>query len=154
MGSVYKITDGVLTYYGSTEQKLQDRLILHKTPSNKCSTSKMNRDNLTIELVEYVEKEQLKIRENYFIKNNECINKQAAFASKEEKLAQHRVRSKKYYEANKQKCYDANDRARKRPYSCPCGSNIKFGEKTRHHKTQKHIKYLLTPAPEFGGTQH
>ena len=88
MGSVYKITDGVLNYYGSTEQSLPDRLTSHKAPSNTCSTNKMNRDNLTIELLEYVEKEQLKIRENYFIKNNECINKQAAITSREEKLAQ------------------------------------------------------------------
>ena len=142
MGSVYKITDGVLNYYGSTEQSLQDRLTSHKAPSNKCSTSKMNRDNLTIELVEYVEKEQLKIRENWFIKNNECINKHAAITSKEEKLAQHRVRAKKYYEANKQKCYDANRRTRTQPYSCPCGSNIMFGQKSQHNKSQKHIKYL------------
>ena len=142
MGSVYKITDGVLNYYGSTEQKLHDRLRSHKAPSNKCSTNKMNRDNLTIELLEYVEKEQLKIRENYFIKNNECINKQAAITSREEKLAQHRIADKKYYEANKQKCIDDNKRGRWRHYSCPCGSNILFGEKPRHLKSQKHIKYL------------
>tara|TARA_R110000851_G_scaffold50529_2_gene120602 strand:- start:27 stop:488 length:462 start_codon:yes stop_codon:yes gene_type:complete len=148
MGSVYKITDGVLNYYGSTQDPLRDRLTNHKSPTNKCSTNKMNRDNLTIELVEFVEIEQLKIRENWFIKNNECVNKHAAISSKEEKLAQHRARSKKYYEANKQKCYEANKRARDRPYSCPCGSNIKFGEKTRHHKSKKHINWL-TLAPEF-----
>ena len=148
MGSVYKITDGVLNYYGSTQDPLRDRLTNHKSPTNKCSTNKMNRDNLTIELVEFVEIEQLKIRENWFIKNNECVNKHAAISSKEEKLAQHRARSKKYYEANKQKCLASNVSSRiKTGYydkvNCGCGSIINKCEVRRHEQSKKHQKYLL-----------
>ena len=40
MGEVYKITDGVLNYYGSTEGNLNQRLINHRTPYNNCSTNK------------------------------------------------------------------------------------------------------------------
>ena len=143
MGSVYKITDGVLNYYGSTQDPLRDRLTNHRTPSNKCSTNKMNRDNLTIEEVEFCEDTRnLKKRETWWIENNECVNINKPFRTREEKLAQRRAAAKKYYEANKQKCIEANKLARDRPYSCPCGSNIKYGEKTRHHKTKKHINYL------------
>lgn len=147
MGSVYKITDGDLNYYGSSETTLTRRLTAHKAPTNKCSTNKMNRDNLTIEEVEFCEDTRdLKKRETWWIENNECININKPFRTREEKLERHKVAGKKYYEANKQKCMEANKRARDRPYSCPCGSNIKFGEKTRHHKSKKHINWL-TLAP-------
>ena len=148
MGSVYLMSDGILNYYGSTKDRLSDRLTCHKAPTNNCSTKLMNKDKMTIVEVERVEElEQLKIRENWFIKNNECVNKHAAITSKEEKLAQHRARSKKYYEANKQKCYEADVRSRiKRgeydKITCECGSIMNKGEMTRHKKSIKHINYL------------
>ena len=143
MGSVYKVTDGELVYYGSTIMPLTRRLTCHKSPSNNCATNKLNRDNLTIELVSWVEDvEQLKVREKWFIENNECVNIILPFTTKEEKLAQHRVISSNYYYANKEKTMAANKRWRAHPYNCPCGSNITNGEKCRHNKSKKHINYI------------
>ena len=55
MGSVYKVTDGENVYYGSTIKPINQRLSHHKTSSTNCCVTKyMNRDNLTIELVEAI----------------------------------------------------------------------------------------------------
>ena len=149
MGSVYKLTDGFLNYYGSTETTLNRRLTAHKAPSNKCAANKMNRDNLTIEEVEFCEDTRdLKKRETWWIENNECININKPFRSKEEKLELHKIRSAKYYEANKKKCLASNVSSRiKTGYydkvNCGCGSIINKCEVRRHEQSKKHQKYLL-----------
>ena len=143
MGCVYLLTDGEYKYYGSTGMKLNRRLTSHKAPSNNCCSNVMNKDKLKIIEVEIVEDEDnLKHRERWWIENNECINKKNPIATEEEKAELHRIRSKRYYEANKKKCEEANKKCRDRPYECPCGSIIKFGGKTSHHKSKKHIAFI------------
>ena len=144
MGSVYKITneDG-REYYGSTKGTLKERFIIHKTPTNSCATNTFNYDTMVIELVEEVEDiNDLKVREKFYIQNRACVNKQVPFATRQEKLDQHKARSSKYYYANKAKCYAAAKKTNDRVYPCPCGSVIRFGEKTRHHKSKKHINFM------------
>ena len=148
MGEVYKITDGVLNYYGSTEGNLNQRLINHRTPSNNCSTNKLNRDNLTIESVEFCEDTRdLKKREAWWIGNNECVNINKPFRTKEEKNALHRARCKKYYEAHKDRALVSNVKSRIKTgqydkITCGCGSIINKCEMYRHKKSKKHINYL------------
>ena len=127
MGSVYKVCDGELVYYGSTRQPLCKRLWEHKKRAeNKCVTKNMNRDNLTIELVEEVEDaEQLLWRERYYIENNECVNKNSAIQTKQERNKYLRTLAKK-------------------PYTCECGSTIQIGGKLRHLESKKHILYCDT----------
>ena len=152
--SVYKITDGELVYYGSTTSSLKQRLCSHKCPNNDCETRQMNKDNMTIELIEEVEdKEQLKWRERYYIENNECVNKHRPIQTKEEyKINELKVK-KIYYAKNtellkqKFKDYHAKNRElilqkKKKPYYCECGSVVRCSEKKRHFKTKKHINNI------------
>ena len=156
MGSVYKITDGELVYYGSTRQPLHRRLAIHKCPSSGCETKQMNRDNLTIELVEEIgDEQQLLWRERYYIENNECVNKRIAIQTKEERKEHNNTKTKIYYKLNKElinkkkKEYEQknkeliNERKRK-PYHCECGSVIHTSDKARHFKSKKHILYCDT----------
>jgi len=143
MGSVYLLTDGEYKYYGSTIMKLNRRLTTHKSPSNNCSSKIMNKDKLKIIEVECVEdKDDLKHRERWWINHNKCVNKQNPISTSEEKAELHRKRSKKYYEANKQKCYEAKNKCRTKPYQCPCGSLINIGNKSDHEKSKKHIAFI------------
>ena len=153
MGSIYKITDGEKNYYGSTIKTLKKRLSIHKSPSStRCETKYMNKDNMTIELIEVVEDiEQLKWRERYYIENNECVNKNSPVITLEEHNERRRNRSKKhreenkdeykqYYEENKERIKQYN----RQPYTCECGSVFNMGDRARHFKSKKHILYCDT----------
>ena len=152
--SVYKITDGELVYYGSTTSSLKQRLCSHKCPNNDCETRQMNKDNMTIELIEEVEdKEQLKWRERYYMENNECVNIKIPILTKEEYRLNGLKAKKIYYQKNKELLrqkykgfYDKNKVKYKEqkiiPYHCECGSVIQTTEKKRHFKTKKHINFI------------
>ena len=152
--SVYKITDGELVYYGSTTSSLKQRLCSHKCPNNDCETRQMNKDNMTIELIEEVEdKEQLKWRERYYMENNECVNIKIPILTKEEYRLNGLKAKKIYYQKNKELLrqkykgfYDKNKVKYKEqkiiPYHCECGSVIQTTEKKRHFKTKKHINNI------------
>jgi len=150
MGSVYLVCDGELCYYGSTETTLKKRLGSHKSTGNGCRTKLMNKDKMEIKEVEWVEDvSQLETREKWWIQNNECVNYKTPSRTKEEELAQHRARSKRYYENNKTKCCNLNYENMKRRnaergnYECVCGSVVQDSEKYRHHKSKKHINFIM-----------
>tara|TARA_R110000765_G_C18498162_1_gene555018 strand:- start:21 stop:356 length:336 start_codon:yes stop_codon:yes gene_type:complete len=110
----------------------------------------MNKDKMEIKEVEWVEDvSQLQTREKWWIQNNECVNYLIPLPTREEKLAQHRARSKKYYDKNKKLCGERTyalqkKRNSERPlYNCVCGSKVKDSEKTRHHKSKKHINFIM-----------
>ena len=154
MGTIYKLTDGELVYYGSTIQTLHRRLLQHKKKFNDCSSNSLNRDNLTIELVEEVEdKEQLKWRERYYIENNECVNKHRPIQTKEEYKINELKQKKIYYAKNtellkqKFKDYHAKNRElilqkKKKPYHCECGSVVRCSDKQKHFRSKKHINFI------------
>jgi len=150
MGSVYLVSDGELCYYGSTETTLKIRMKGHKSPSNCCRTKLLNIDKIEISEVEFVEDvSQLEIREKWWIQNNECVNYKTPLPTKEEKLAQHRARSKNYYEKNKKLCNERTYTLTKKRdierglYKCECGSIVKDSEIRRHHKSKKHNRFIM-----------
>lgn len=101
MGSIYILSDGENNYYGSTTISLSRRLSLHKSNID-CKSSLLNKENLTIKLIEKVEdKTQLKWRERYYIENNECINKALPIRTDEEKKQYHKEYSIKNKETKK-----------------------------------------------------
>tara|TARA_R110000868_G_C10542832_1_gene735123 strand:- start:128 stop:478 length:351 start_codon:yes stop_codon:yes gene_type:complete len=114
----------------------------------------MNKDNMTIELIEEVEdKEQLKWRERYYMENNECVNIKIPILTKEEYRLNGLKAKKIYYQKNKELLrqkykgfYDKNKVKYKEqkiiPYHCECGSVIQTTEKKRHFKTKKHINNI------------
>ena len=150
MGSIYKITDGEKCYYGSTRSPLNTRLRQHKK-NNDCETKHMDKNNMTIQLLEEVEdKEQLKWRERYYMENNECINKYRPVITDEERKERDSNNRKEHYEKNKeakkqkfreyQLTHKEQIKQRKeRPYECVCGSVVRYNDKAKHFRTKKHL---------------
>ena len=95
--SVYKLTcnETGKVYYGSTKQTLELR---KRVGWKRCSCKDFI--NPTIELVETVDDlDNLRQREDYYIRNFECVNKHRAMITDEEKDAyQH-----EYWEKNREK---------------------------------------------------
>jgi hypothetical protein len=85
-GTIYKITGGGLTYYGSTKQDLGKRYSCHKAHFKAYKNGKGNfmssfkvleQNDARIEAVEhlaYNTKKELLGRERFFIVNNDCVN--------------------------------------------------------------------------------
>jgi hypothetical protein len=85
-GTIYKITGGGLTYYGSTSQELKARFNGHKMAYKLYKNGKgkfvssckvMEHNDARIEAVEHVvynTKRELFDRERFFIVNNQCVN--------------------------------------------------------------------------------
>ena len=130
-GKIYKIIsldDESKIYIGSTYMTLEERYEVHKGGKRKyergtrgLTTSYSILDNSRIELIENYPCEsesELKKREQYYISNNECINKHNAYGHKEYT----------YYTQR---------------YDCECGLSYLYPHKNRHKKTKRHIKRML-----------
>tara|TARA_R110000823_G_scaffold296057_1_gene416019 strand:+ start:110 stop:565 length:456 start_codon:yes stop_codon:yes gene_type:complete len=150
MGSIYKVSDGERDYYGSTAMTLTLRLRRHKDQSNGSSSKVLNRDNLTIELMEEVEDEsQLKIREQYYLDNYECVNINRAYTSPEQWKQYHKQYHKQWKQENKDKLKeyrglhrDKTSEWEKTKITCVCGAVVTKNHKARHEKTAKHLKNM------------
>jgi len=145
MGSIYILSDGEKDYYGSTTISLGRRLSLHKC-NNDCESSILNKENLTIKLIEEVEDEtQLKWRERYYIENNECVNKRTPVITDEEKKEykkEYRIKNKETRTSYDKEYYNKNKEKKLQPYVCECGAVISFGGRFRHLKSNKHKKNI------------
>jgi len=106
-GKIYRLTCNGLVYYGSTNQTLTERLYTHKSPRARCSSRLLfGLGEVEIELVENYpcnNKRELEEREQYFIDNFECINKQNAFTTLEERKEYMKTFLKDYYIENQDK---------------------------------------------------
>ena len=90
-GYIYKLSTDNLCYYGSTIQKVNNRLNSHiykckihnQDPSRQRFTTafdivKYGRNNFLCEIIEeidFIDKNELLQRERFYIENNTCINK-------------------------------------------------------------------------------
>lgn len=124
---IYKITDNTNdnVYFGSTKKSLAERRAKHKYHYKKYLEGKfkyitsfiiIKNDDYIFEIVEEVKnKEDLKIRERYYIDNNKCVNKNIPSRSLKES-------KKNYYDNNKEKIlkqkkeYYLNNRTKKLQY--------------------------------------
>ena len=105
---IYSIDENINdVYYGGTIQPLSNRMAGHRRnykrwkdgkTKNYCSSyqlfDKYGIDKFIIELVESVEcdtKEELHMREGYYIKNNNCVNKNIAGRTKKEYKKQYYI---------------------------------------------------------------
>ena len=121
------------TYYGSTVQKISQRMGTHRKPGKDCCSKPIiERGDYHYGLVEDYKcdnLEQLLMRERYYVDNNDCINKNRPITSKEEKIAQqkvyrdnHKEKKKAYREANKDKMkayyelYSKENKEKKKAY--------------------------------------
>lgn len=107
--SVYKISGYGLNYYGSTTKELNKRLYQHKANYKRYLNNNMIcpkvsiykifelGDDYNIELVEEVLNiDELKKREGYYIKNNECINNRIAGRDNKEWFLDNKDHIKEY----------------------------------------------------------
>jgi hypothetical protein len=123
IGFVYKISGYGLDYFGSTIQPLCERKSTHKTTKN-CSSYEIIKqgDDWVLECVETIltdtKKTGLKEREQFWIENNECVNKNQAIQSAEDlreykrKFAEDTRRAKGI--AKKEKVKTANEKEYKK----------------------------------------
>ena len=169
---IYKIvsnkTDKV--YIGSTWKTLKDRLINHKCDYKrwlkninndyKTSYEMLELDDYKIRLIEdfpCTTKQDLKLREGYYIKELDCVNYNVAGRTKKETRAIfyennkeynkiYREKNKeeiaeknsKYYENNKEKIQArVNEKC-----LCECGSEHRYGDTARHLRTIKHQNFI------------
>lgn len=102
MVSIYAIEDiNDLIYVGSTKQKLNKRLSMHRSDKrNKkyCSSSKLNLDYCIIYELERCEQKDRKEKEQYWIDKLESINDRKLNVDRKEIL----LRKKQYYKNNKE----------------------------------------------------
>ena len=155
-GKIYKIVDNTNDniYIGSTCQSLKTRLIEHKCHyktflkglcNNTRSFDIIKNNDYEIKLLEACEvktKLELKARERYFIKNNECVNKQIPTRTKKEWYIDNKEKvkeqTKAYRDANKDKInFKANEK-----FDCECGGCYQYKNKCQHIKTAKHQKFI------------
>lgn len=159
-GKIYKIVCNVTgkVYYGSTiEPTLARRLSKHKTHFNQykqeicnyiTSFEILTNDNYSIVLVELYpcnSRDELLMRERYWIENNECINIKCP------KLTQHEIKHyyQQYHQEHKniKKEYDiiykqTHKEKIKQIITCECGRNVRSSHILRHKKTIIHNELM------------
>ena len=87
-------------YYGSTKLTLSQRLIRHKRCIGCTSKQIILRGNYDIyKLSEYELKEEAELKEDWYIRNKECVNKNRVKITDEERKEQ----KKEYNEKNREK---------------------------------------------------
>jgi hypothetical protein len=160
-----------LIYIGSTTQTLCQRFTDHKKLFNQykegitnytSSFKILEYEDAKIELIEEVNcenKEQLRRSEGELIRQYKdiCVNLLIAGRTRKEWQEDNRdyvnKSCREYYENNKSKVlgqkkeyYEEHKEQiaerRTQPYQCICGSIIKYGDKSKHFRTQKHQSYL------------
>lgn len=152
IGFIYKIicTKNDMIYIGSTKNKLYKRFNGHKQQYKKWLNGEFNHEisifkyfkefgvenfkMIEIEQIEYKDKKELLIREQYYIDNHNCINKINAYIPDENK----KDKRKEYYEKNREIIREK----RKETYICECGDEITKSHKVRHEESKKHKDFL------------
>ena len=168
-GKIYMIWSAStnLRYYGSTTAKLSRRFQGHKDRSNSY-TSKLVFDcgDAKIELGENDpcnSKEELTAREGYYIRNNECVNKQIAGRSKKQyredskdKITEYQKQYRKnnkdkiteyhkqYYEKNKENYYEKYKEYREKNKEKIAEYHKQYNEKNKDKLTERKKEYYRT----------
>jgi len=169
---IYKITNGVLDYYGSSCDTYANRKSTHTTPSNSCTSKQIINGDLpwTMDIIEWFPcscLDELEDREAYWIMNNVCVNEKVPGAARRAggKNAYNKKRyednkeaineqKKQYYEDNKEaineqkkQYYEKNKEAinakRNIKHNCDvCGGKYTTAHKAIHFKSKKHQKAI------------
>jgi hypothetical protein len=153
-GYIYKIanSDETIIYIGSTTQTIDKRFDCHKR-SYKCWIEGKSRcaamiyhhfrdhgiDNFSIKLIsdhEIGNTEQLLQFEQLVIDSTNCVNKNAAWRSEEERQEQKRTYRESH--SDKHRAYTSE------AVQCPCGEIYTRGHKIRHEQTERHRYGIAT----------
>ena len=133
-GRIYKIVSPCgLTYYGSTTQRIMDRMKDHvsRAKLNKGKASQpvieAGGEMFLVEMYPCNSEKELWAREGWYQRNRPCVNEVIA------------GRTRQQYRFDKR---DEIRRKTAQPYDCECGSTIRRNEKARHLKTMKHQRWV------------
>ena len=112
-GKIYKIVDNTNgnVYYGSTVRTLQERLAIHRCNNDCRSRVIIDNGNYNIILIENYtcnSKKELESREGYYIRNNECINKNIPGRTDKEYQKEYYQKNKKTFNKNNKEYYQDN----------------------------------------------
>lgn len=144
-GKIYKLFSKStgLTYYGSTTKKLEYRMSEHYSTYKAFQEGKhdkyytsfevLHQDDCIIECVLLYpcnNKRELELKEGYYIRNNECVNRIVPGRS-----------IKEWREDNKERIALQNAKYRKEKFTCACGGKYTKDHKSQHMKTKKHKDY-------------
>jgi len=145
-GKIYKITSCGLTYFGSTCMDLQRRLQVHKYRKQRCSSNILfNNDDVEIILVEDYPcstKEELLLRERYYIENNACINIQIPIREEGEAIKVYRENNREKLRIKNNICYAKNKDKYNEKFDCECGGKYAYQHKKRHSNSKKHLSFV------------
>jgi hypothetical protein len=166
LAKIYKITTSCgKCYYGSTTRDLKIRFRSHKADVNHNKSTASSElfkidPEPKIELVEEYpcsSKTELRHREQFWIENNECVNKYKAYRSDPEKddkeydkksyeknCENRKERVRSYYASNK----ETINATRNVKIQCDCGGSFSSRNRCQHLHTQKHQAYLTAQATD------
>ena len=148
-GKIYKIVCNITNeiYIGSTiEERLNDRLSLHKNLKDCVCRQIIERGDYKIELIKDYPCNnvwELEEEEGKYIRENKCINKQIPHRTKKEYREDNKekiaLQMKKYYEEHIKEI----KQQKKEKITCECGALVSIGNLPRHKRTSmKHIKKM------------
>ena len=144
-GKIYKLTSSQTdkVYIGSTIKSLNARFSDHKCDYKRWLKSQMHNissydllqfADVKIELIKEFPcetKKELEKEEGKLILENNSVNKHVAGRTKTES-------NKIYRHKNKEKIYEKG----KEKFPCECGGKYIYGNKSRHFKSKKHLKFV------------
>jgi hypothetical protein len=151
---IYKITNGVLDYYGSSADTYDNRKRTHKKSTNTCTSKKIINSGLpwNMDIIEWFPcscVEELEDREAWYIMNNECVNEHVPGAVRRAGGAN--SYQNQYYSNNADKI----NAKQNNKYNCDlCGGKYTLRHRARHYKSKKHQKAIAeavathTPPPQ------
>ena len=101
-------------------------------------------------------KVQSRIREQYWIDKIQVARRDAvmmngapAYVSPEQRAEHQRKNCAKYYEEHREELNAKNRERSSKKMTCPCGVEHNVGDKTKHLKSKKHIKWEKAKDQEF-----
>ena len=167
-GIIYKITNNLYneTYYGSTIETLNQRMIAHKKNYNLFLKNKprwcqsfqiIMDDNFKAEKIEDYpcnSLRELQKREDYYIINFDNINHKRAHNTSEEKKAIRAIADQKRHQNNRsekneyyKKNLKSNRERGKKIINCPkCNKFIRYYSLSKHRKTKYCLNYIKSSA--------
>ena len=191
-GKIYQIVDNAfqMCYIGSTIDTLNNRFCSHKSRYYRYKLGLVNFtsvykifdecgiDNCKIIHMEHYPcqtREELSAREGYYIKNNDCVNKNIAGRTRQEYKQDNLTRIKTKYEdwkeqnvehiKNYKKEYHKSHKEERKTYQknkyqqnknqllekkmCKCGKIYTAQHIRRHEKSQKHQNYIKQTSKEI-----
>ena len=150
-GKIYKIVDNTNdnVYIGSTIQTLSERISKHKHRKTCSSREILKNGDYDIILIEDYpcnSKQELELRERYYIENTDCINKNIPGRSGAEWYQDNKEiileYQKQYLIENKQKIKDYKDEYRKNNKDKIKQANKQYREENKEKLKKKKQKYI------------